>query len=285
MTINQPIVVVAQYSTDGKGFKVVGNSHAPWPSVSDFLSSNPATRRHNGMFGYIENGGTIEIWHFVGGITDDKFVKFGVDAVTAVLQFNSLPDFPAIGSDTIVYIAKDTWTSYVWDGADYHVFGNPGPAGPKGDKGNKGDTGDQGIQGIQGEDGADGAPTVTLRNNGINNLVQSVLDMIDSDTVAVEYVTGGKIKLNTLPKTLFNGKAGTSEAIAAGVIVGASSYTNLKLAGKESETFRSGYLISDFDQGGDVDYAIKDTDLTLDSDTITFLTPIYDGEWIKIKIG
>lgn len=284
MTINQEIVLTVQLSVDGKGFKRVGNVHTPWASTSEFLGAMPNTRRHEGMFGYIRIGSDIEIWHFVGGIADEDFVKYGIDAVTSIITEISNDDFPTVGESDKIYINTTTKTPYIWDGTDYQVIGNPGPAGPKGDKGDKGDTGDQGIQGIQGEKGDDGEPTVTLRVNGTNNAVQSVLDLIDSDTIGVSYEGTGQVKLYTLSKVLFNGKAGTSEAIAAGVIVGATDYTNSKLAGHRSEVFRSGMLISDFDQGGGVEYAIKDTDGTLDSDTITFLSPIYDGEWIKIKI-
>lgn len=287
MTINQEIVLTVQLSVDGKGFKRVGNVHTPWASTSEFLGAMPNTRRHEGMFGYIRIGSDIEIWHFVGGIADEDFVKYGIDAVTSIITEISNDDFPTVGESDQIYINTTTKTPYIWDGSAYQVIGNPGPTGAKGDKGDKGDTGDTGLQGIQGETGPAGADgtAVTLRTNGINNGVQGVLDLIDSDTVGVEYIGTGQVKLYTLSKILFNGKAGTSEAIAAGVIVGATSYTNSALIGHESETFRSGTLISDFDQGDGVEYAIKDTDGTLDSDTITFLSPIYDGEWIKIKIA
>jgi hypothetical protein len=263
------------------------------------------------MFGYIRSGSNIEIWHFVGGITDDKFVKYGIDSVNSVVRADSFSDFPTIGSDNTFYIDKSTWTPYVWDGSAYRVIGNPGPIGSKGDTGDtgpanslsigtvtSGDIADATITGTPptqilnlvlpkgdaGAAGADGNPTVTLRTNGVNNPVQDVLDFVDSDTIGVTYVSAGQVKLYTKSPVLFNGKAGTSEAIAAGIVVGTTSYTNSKLAGRESEVYRSGSLISDFDQGGGVEYAIKDTDGTLNSTTINFLSPIQDGEWIKIKL-
>lgn len=312
MTINQEIVATAQLSVDGKGFKRDGTTHAPWDSTSDFLTNTPDTRRHEGMFGYIKSGSNIEIWHFVGGITDEYFVKYGLDAVNTVIQANTYADFPTIGAGNTFYIDKSTWTPYIWNGSAYRVIGNPGPKGDKGTKGDKGDANSLTIgtvtsgdiasatitgtapgqilnlvlpKGDDGAQGADGNPTVTLRVNGVENPVQDVIDFIDSDTVGVTYVTAGQVKLYTLSKVLFNGKAGTSEAIAAGVVEGATSYTNSKLAGHESEVFRSGVLISDFDQGGGVEYAIKDTDGTLNSTTINFLSPIQDGEWIKIKLA
>lgn len=234
MTINQEIVVATQLSTDGKGFKRVGIAHAPWDSTSDFLTTILPTRRHEGMLGFIRNGSNIEIWHFVGGITDDKFVKYALDSVTFVSIKNTSDDFPTIGSDNTLYVSKATWQMSIWDGSEYQIIGSPG--------------------------------------------------LIDSDTIGINYLEGGQIELYTKSPVLFNGKAGTSEAIAAGVVVGATSYTNSKLAGRESEVYRSGSLISDFDQGGGVEYAIKDTDGTLNSTTINFLSPIYDGEWIKIKL-
>lgn len=308
MTINQEIVATVQLSVDGKGFKRVGNAHAPWASTAEFLTAQPTTRRHEGMFGYIKIDSSIEIWHFVGGIADENFVKYSIAAVTSIVTEASNDDFPVVGDDDKIYINTTTKTPYIWTGSDYAVIGNPGPAGAKGSTGDpgpansleigtveSGDTASATITGTapnqtlnlvlpKGDAGADGVSDLTLRTNGTDNAVQDVLDLIDSDTVGVSYEGTGQVKLYTLSPVLFNGKAGTSEAIAAGIVVGETTYQNDKLAGRESEVFRSGALISDFDQGGGVEYAIKDTDGTLDSDTITFLTAIQNGEWIKIKL-
>jgi len=80
-------------------------------------------------------------------------------------------------------------------------------------------------------------------------------------------------------------KAGTSEAIAAGVIVGSKTYQNARLAGNQCEVTRGSGPIAGIDLGGGVEYAIKDTDGTLNSDTINFLSAIYDGEYIKVKLA
>lgn len=194
MTINQEIVIAAQLSTDGKGFKRVGPVHTAWDSTSDFLTATQTTRRHEGMVGWIRNGDTIELWHFVGGIGDSDFVKYSIDAVSSIVFKTTNDDFPAVGEDDTLYINTTTKTPYIFDGADYQPIGNPGPTGPAGAKGDKGDTGDTGPQGPPGNDTTE----VTLRTNGTNNAVQDVLDLIDSSTVGVSYEGTGQVKLYTL---------------------------------------------------------------------------------------
>lgn len=284
MTINQEIVEAVQLSVDGKGFKRIGTAHTSWDSTSDFLTNTPATRRHNGMVAWITAGSDIELWHFVGGITDDKLVHFVTASISSIVQEASNSLFPAIGDNVHLYINTTTNTPYIWDGSAYVVIGNPGPKGDTGDTGDKGDTGDTGLAGATGANGAPG-PTgppgnvVSIRTNGINNASQDVLDIIDSNTIGAAYIGLGQVQLNTRSRVLLNVKIGTSEAATAGVYAGAFTYTNSRLSGMESETFRSGQLISDFDQGGGVEYA------TLSGTTITFLSALYDGEWIKIKIA
>lgn len=286
MTINQEIIEAVQLSVDGKGFKRVGTAHTSWDSVAEFLDpvNTPSTRRHNGMFGYIQAGPDIEIWHFVGGITDDKFIKYGLSGVTGIFQAASNASFPAIGDSVHIYINTTTNTPYIWDGSSYVVIGNPGPKGDKGDTGGKGDTGDTGLQGNKGDTGAAGAAgaagnVVSIRTNGTNNASQDVLDIIDSNTIKAEYIGTGQVKLSTLSRVLLNVKIGTSEAASAGMYAGGSTYTNARLSGEESESYRSGQMICDFDLGDGTENAI------LSGTTITFSSVFYVDEWIKIKIA
>lgn len=199
MTINQDIIIAAQYSTDGKGFKKAGVVHVPWSSTTEFLSGTPNTRRHVGMVGWIVNGDSIELWHFVGGIANADFVRFEVDAVTSIITEISNDDFPAVGMDEKIYIDTTTKTPYIWDGTAYQPIGNPGPLGPKGDKGDKGDTGDTGPKGDTGATGpaGDDGPQIVLRTNGVDNGEQGLLNFVNSPTVTAVYEATGKVKFNS----------------------------------------------------------------------------------------
>ena len=305
MTLNQEIVIVAQLSVDGKGFKRVGTAHTAWDSTADFLdpSNTPPTRRHEGMVGWIRSGSDIEMWHFVGGITDDKFIKYILPSGTSIVTEIDNSLFPSVGLDDVIYINTTTLTPYVWLAGSYQVIGNPGPTGAKGDPGNVGPansltigtvttggsssatiTGSAPSQTLnlvlqKGDAGADGTSGLALRTNGATNGVQNVLDVIDSNTISPEYVGTGQLKLNTLSRVLVSVKVGTSEATAAGIIAGDSTYTNSRLSGQDSECFRGGALIPDFDLGGGTENAI------LTGTTITFSSVFYTDEWIKIKIA
>src|SRR5690348_6908671 len=142
MTINQDIFIAAQFSNDGKGFKRENNTHRPWFSATEFLTEITLPVRHVGMTAWIVNGSEYELWHFVGGIGDDKLVKYSLASVTSIVTEISNDDFPAVGLDEVLYINTTTKTPYIWDGSSYQVIGNPGPIGPRGYKGDKGDTGD-----------------------------------------------------------------------------------------------------------------------------------------------
>lgn len=285
MTINQEIIETVQLSVDGKGFKRVGTAHTAWDSATDFLNNTPNTRRHEGMVGWIRAGADIELWHFIGGITDDKFIKYILPSGTSIVTEISNSLFPGVGLDDVIYINTTTFTPYIWNGSDYSVVGNPGPKGDKGIPGEKGPPGDQGIPGARGDPGEDGVSGVVIRTNGTNNASQDVLDFPDSNTIGATYVGSGQVKLNTLPRVLLNVKIGTSQAASAGMYVGGSTYTNSRLIGEQSESYRSGQMICDFDLGEGTENAIKDTNGTLNSDTVTFSSVFYEGEWIKIKIA
>lgn len=255
MTINQEIVLSVQLSTDGKGFKRVGTAHTPWETTSEFLDNTATTRRHEGMFAYVRNGSDIDIWHFVGGIAgtvsdNGDLVKYGLSAVNCIVEKASNDDFPTIGDDQHLYINTTTKLPYIWVGSAYELIGT----------------------------------AALLQTNDLNNDVQNNLNIIDSNTIGASYQGAGKLRFYTLLRVLVNVKVGTSDAIAAGILEGGNTFTNARLIGNQSECFRSGQLIADFDLGDGTENAIKDTDFTLNSDTITFSSNFYDGEWIKIKI-
>jgi hypothetical protein len=239
MIINQDIFIAAQFSTDGKGFKNENNSHRPWLSASEFLTATPLPIRHVGMVAWIVNGSDYELWHFVGGIGDDKFVKFSLASVTSIVRKASNDDFPAVGSDDVLYINTTTKTPYIWEGSDYAVIGNPGPIGPRGYKGDKGDTGDTGPQGNPGEQGPQGepGPQIVLRTNGVDNVEQGLLEFEDSATVTWVYDGAGKIKANATSSggamirfRIGDGNPGTPDA-------GDSDYVNSNLIGLTKESF------------------------------------------------
>src|SRR5690348_12567155 len=85
MTINQDIFIAAQFSNDGKGFKRENNTHRPWFSATEFLTEITLPVRHVGMTAWIVNGSEYELWHFVGGIGDDKLVKYSLASVTSIV--------------------------------------------------------------------------------------------------------------------------------------------------------------------------------------------------------
>ena len=199
MTMNQDIFVAAQFSSDGKGFKKVGNAHYPWASTAEFLAATPNPIRHEGMFGYIKGGSDIEIWHFVGGFANGNFVKYG-GGISSIVFVSAVIDLPTIGLDETLYIVTGDKTPYIWDGAAYQPIGNPGPIGPRGFKGDKGDTGDTGADGAKGDPGADGepGPQITLRVNSVDNAEQMLLNLVDSTTVKWVYVSAGVVKAKVL---------------------------------------------------------------------------------------
>ena len=199
MTINQDIVVAAQFSTDGKAFKRDGNTHTAWDSATEFLTANPYAIRHNAMVAWVTNGDNIELWHFVGGIADEFFVKFSLPTVTSIVTEISSDDFPDIGTEDVIYIDTTEKKFYIWDGASYQEAGSPGPLGPKGNKGDKGDTGDTGPQGDKGDTGEAGeaGPQITLRVNDVDNGEQELLNFVDSPTVTVQYKATGKVQFNS----------------------------------------------------------------------------------------
>ena len=109
MIINQDIYIAAQYSADGKGFKKVNNRHEPWESTSEFLSGTPLPARHEGMIGYVKNGGSVEIWQFVGGFDDENLTKFESTTIQEVFFYNSVSDFPSVGVGEKIYADKSDW--------------------------------------------------------------------------------------------------------------------------------------------------------------------------------
>lgn len=276
MIINQDIIIAAQFSADGKGFKKDGNTHTSWESTSEFLSATPLTRRHNGMVAWIRNGDDIELWHFVGGIGDDTLVKYSLDAVSSIVFEASNDDFPAVGLDTVLYINTTTNTPYRWDGSDYVVVGNPGPIGPKGNKGDKGDTGDTGPQGPPGDPGEAGADgtMITLRVNGTDNVEQLLLNLVDSGTVKFTYDGSGAVSAHTLNIRfkIGDGNAGTPA-------IDDTTYQNDDLIGLSIDdfaVFRNGTAIYPIDEY-DFDPEYGEISLVISGDKFS------DGETILIK--
>ena len=93
---------------------------------------------------------------------------------------------------------------------------------------------------------------------------------------------GEIVEPDGLSSILIEVEAGTDEAIEAGIIVGASSYTNSRMIGRKIEVNRGGWPIANIPQTGNPDYVTKE----LNSDTVYFHdTPIYFGEYIKITLA
>ena len=184
MIINQDIFIAAQFSTDGKGFKNENNAHRPWLSRSEFLTEIALPVRHVGMMAWVVNGSDIELWHFVGGIADDKLVKYSLASVRSIDTEIDSSSFPAVGVSDVIYIDASTKTPYIWDGSSYRVIGNPGPQGPKGntgDQGPQGDTGPQGNPGINGTNG-DSAYQIAV-DNGFVGTVTEWLASLKADSI------------------------------------------------------------------------------------------------------
>jgi hypothetical protein len=191
------------------------------------------------MTAWIVNGSEYELWHFVGGIGDDKLVKYSLASVTSIVTEISNDDFPAVGLDEVLYINTTTKAIYIWDGSSYQEVGNPGPIGPRGYKGDKGDTGDTGPQGNPGEQGPQGepGPQITLRTNEVDNIEQALLDFTDSATVTWVYDGAGKMKANStsggggfIRFKIGDGNIGTPDA-------GDSDYVNTDLIGLTTDNF------------------------------------------------
>lgn len=277
MIINQDIFIAAQFSTDGKGFKNENNSHRPWLSTTEFLTATALPIRHTGMVAWIVNGSDYELWHFVGGIADDKFVKFSLASVTSIVTEVSNDDFPAVGTDEVLYINTTTKTPYIWDGSAYQVIGNPGPQGPKGNPGDKGATGDTGLQGIQGVQGIQGeaGPQITLRTNSVDNVEQLLLNLLDSTTVTWTYEGSGAVKAHSAESVgtiRFKIGDGGTDTPAEGT----NTFTSSALIGKTIDQFsvwRSGTVIYPTDE-----YAFDTV-----TGTITFVGNFYLGENVLIR--
>lgn len=73
--VNSGFTVRAQQSVDGKQYKLVSGKHVPWASPSEYLSAIISTRRHVGQVAYIDNGISIDVWQFVGGVANNNFVS------------------------------------------------------------------------------------------------------------------------------------------------------------------------------------------------------------------
>lgn len=92
---------------------------------------------------------------------------------------------------------------------------------------------------------------------------------------------GEIIEPTGLSRILVEVEAGTQEAIDAGIYVGATSYTNSRMIGREIEVNRGGHPIGNIPQSGNPEYVSK----KLDSPTVYFHdTPIELGEYIKITL-
>jgi SPP1 family predicted phage head-tail adaptor len=84
-----------------------------------------------------------------------------------------------------------------------------------------------------------------------------------------------------LSRILVEVNAGTSEAIEAGIIVGASSYTNSRMINRDIEVNRGGHAIANIQQTGSTEYVTK----AFNSNTVYFSSPIYFWEYIKITLA
>lgn len=82
--LNSGITVASQQSVEGKQYKIVAGKHVPWASSTEFLSTIASSRRHIGQVAYIDNGTSIDVWQFVGGITNSNF-KSLTDTLKLVL--------------------------------------------------------------------------------------------------------------------------------------------------------------------------------------------------------
>ena len=202
-TINQNLFVIAAQSVDGKAFDNTGIESKVWDDTSAFLTAIPYPLRHDGMIAWIKSGGLNKLYHFEGGKADTDFKAYVTDAGSIVLFYDLFADFPAIGQDDILYLAKDTNVIYWWNGTNFTAAGNVGPKGDPGPIGPRGYTGDQGLKGDQGLQGNDGpaGPSINLKLNSVDNPEQLLLDIVDSTTVTWEYIAPGKVKATSLGGT------------------------------------------------------------------------------------
>lgn len=84
-----------------------------------------------------------------------------------------------------------------------------------------------------------------------------------------------------LSKILVEVEAGTIDAIAAGIVVGAFTYENNRMVGRKIEVTRGGYPIANIQQSGNPEYVTK----ALNSNMVYFSSNIYAGEYIKITLA
>ena len=178
MNLNSEIIVAAQLSADGKRFKRSGLQHVPYSSSAEVLATIPGTRRHVGQLFTISNGGSIEDWHFVGGIADGNLVKKDTGG----------------GSSLVYRGAWDVATTYVKDdvvnynGSSFLALAPSTGVVPVGGStwgilAEKGNAGAQGIQGIQGIQGEPGTPASDMLNAPLyfeDNLIK--IPPADEDT-------------------------------------------------------------------------------------------------------
>lgn len=92
---------------------------------------------------------------------------------------------------------------------------------------------------------------------------------------------GEVVEPDGLSRILVEVEAGTSDAIEAGIIVGASSYTNSRMIGRDIEVNRGGWPIANIEQTGNPEFVTK----AFNSDTVYFSSHIYEGEYIKITLA
>lgn len=94
-------------------------------------------------------------------------------------------------------------------------------------------------------------------------------------------IGGDPIEPDGLSRILVEVEAGTQGAIDAGIIVGASSYFNARMAGHKIEVTRGGHPIANIQQDGNPEYVTK----AFNSDTVYFSSPVYLHEYIKITLA
>lgn len=260
-----------------------------------------------------------------GQLKSDVILAFGgISYLDPIQEYDTFADFPNPGAVKTLYVITTgdlANTQWRWSGSMYIEFPHGGDSDVSGEALIRGNadivlqanidaetaarqSADATLQtNITAEATSRANADITLQNNisaeanARNNADQNLQTQIDAlelsagvvidDTSASATKVYSSEKVETLltNRILVEVKAGTAAAIAAGIIVGSKTYTNLKLAGRQCEVNRGGFPIAGIDLGNGTEYAIKDTDGTLNSVTITFLSRISDGEYIKIKLA
>lgn len=127
---------------------------------------------------------------------------------------------------------------------------------------------------------------------GINGCCsnKTTIDELNNDLCIADYLRKKQTcsqkvyyKINT-SDTVVEGlyiavEVGTPQAIAAGIAIADTSYTNPLLKDRNIQVFRNGIVLTPFQRDGGLQYYTKDKA----SDTIQFSEPLQEGEIIQIN--